>query len=301
VGKKTLAERMAWAIAQHLSWPTKAILMVLAYRANSDSLECWPSLKTLARETSLSLAQAKRELRRLCERGLIEKTRRQGKGAARASTLYRLALPSDTQSLGSPKARLTQSLGNPKLGSHRAYPRLTQSLAPRLTQSHEQGIYNRELNSIGSSTCDEPAHTPSQDFEIFWQAYPKRSGSNPKKPALKCWQARLKEKGVTAADLIGSAKAYAGYCQATDKLGTEYVMQAKTFLGPNDCWRQDWKPPGAEVNGKEVTMRQLKQLTAEGRSSEILDIAWKLGVATRGKGDAELFADILAAQSAARH
>ena len=76
-------------------------------------------------------------------------------------------------------------------------------------------------------------------FEEFWKAYPKRSGANPKKPALGRWRSNRK-RGVAAADMIAGAERYNAFLEATKKAGTEYVLQAVTFLGQHESWAEDW-------------------------------------------------------------
>lgn len=81
------------------------------------------------------------------------------------------------------------------------------------------------------------AYTP--EFETAWSIYPKRSGGNPKVGAFKAWRARLAE-GVSAEELTEAARKYADYCEAAGKTGTELVMQAQTFWGPNERWKDDY-------------------------------------------------------------
>jgi hypothetical protein len=77
-------------------------------------------------------------------------------------------------------------------------------------------------------------YTP--DFETAWRAYPARDGGNPKRRAFKAWCARLRE-GADPAELIRAAGEYADDCRRRGKLGTEFVMQAATFFGPDERWR----------------------------------------------------------------
>ena len=69
------------------------------------------------------------------------------------------------------------------------------------------------------------------DFRIFKLAYPKRSGSQLWAKAIRAANARLRE-GATFQAMVEGGHRYAAYCEAIDKTGTQYVMQAATFLGP---------------------------------------------------------------------
>ncbi len=75
---------------------------------------------------------------------------------------------------------------------------------------------------------------PSQSFDDFWRAYPKRL-NNPKKAALKVWARLIKT--IPPDSIIAAAAGYASYCAF---LGTEsaYIKQARTFLNEGDF--EDW-------------------------------------------------------------
>lgn len=80
-------------------------------------------------------------------------------------------------------------------------------------------------------------------FERFWSVYPKRAGNNPKKPARKSWDARI-EQGADPEVMIAAAERYGRFCDATDKIGTEYVKQSQSWLSPNcEGWLQSWDLP----------------------------------------------------------
>lgn len=80
------------------------------------------------------------------------------------------------------------------------------------------------------------------DFEDAWKAYPKRAGGNPKGRALKAWRARRKE-GADVTDLKAGVIRYAAFIRATGKDGTEFIMQAATFFGPDRQFLEPWNPP----------------------------------------------------------
>lgn len=101
---------------------------------------------------------------------------------------------------------------------------------PRTSNQEEQ-----EQKALVPSGDDTSAY--SAEFESFWAEYPKREGGNSKKGAFKAWNARLRS-GVKAEDLILSAKRYADQMQAKGNIGTSFVKQAATFLGPDEHWRE---------------------------------------------------------------
>jgi len=75
----------------------------------------------------------------------------------------------------------------------------------------------------------------------IWPIYPKRP-NNPKAPALVKYLV-LRKAGRTFKELRDATTRYALFCDATKKIGTETVMQAQTFFGPNDRWRDEFELP----------------------------------------------------------
>ena len=102
------------------------------------------------------------------------------------------------------------------------------------TGNREQGTGNRDT-SAASAANEYPI-----DFERAWKKYPKREGGNPKPRALKAWRARVKA-GADPAEIEAGVERYAAHLQAKGKLGTEFVMQAATFFGPDEHWKQTYE------------------------------------------------------------
>lgn len=76
-----------------------------------------------------------------------------------------------------------------------------------------------------------------EGFEAWWQAYPSRKGSNPKKGAYGRWVRVAIDEGEEG--LLQAAHAYAAHCRREGQVGTPYVMQAMTFLSPgSEAWRE---------------------------------------------------------------
>ena len=79
----------------------------------------------------------------------------------------------------------------------------------------------------------------SDAFERFWSVYPKRDGSNPKKPAAVKFQ-RLVAKGINPDDIIQGAERYARVM--VDK-EPKFVAMAITWLNQERWKDQDWIAP----------------------------------------------------------
>lgn len=91
-----------------------------------------------------------------------------------------------------------------------------------------------ENDTTHNKTISKQPYT--EEFEEAWSSYPRRLGSNSKKSAFKSWNARLKQK-VPMSDLTSAIHNYAYYCERTDKLNTEYIMQASRFFGSNEEYK----------------------------------------------------------------
>lgn len=102
-----------------------------------------------------------------------------------------------------------------------------------------------DVNPINIQYAVSSMENELTTFSHAWSRYPKRIGGNSRSLAEKCWNARIRE-GVAPAELIAGIERYAAFCAATGKVGTEYVKQAGTFLGPSQHWREPWDLPAAK-------------------------------------------------------
>ena len=108
---------------------------------------------------------------------------------------------------------------------------------------------------------DKPTTAPTvpaefAEFAEFKETYPQRSGSQRWPRALKAVGARLKD-GSSWSEILAGAERYANFCDATAKTGTEYVLQAATFCGPEKHFLEPWEPPATKSE-----LRQDKNIDA---------------------------------------
>ena len=80
----------------------------------------------------------------------------------------------------------------------------------------------------------------SEEFAKFKAAYPKRAGAQRWPDAERFFRANA-AKGVSVDEMINGATRYSAFIVATGKAGTEFVMQAGSFLGRNKCWQEKWE------------------------------------------------------------
>jgi hypothetical protein len=76
------------------------------------------------------------------------------------------------------------------------------------------------------------------EFDILWNAYPKRPGSN-KRNTYACYLSRLKD-GCSYEAMFEGTKAYHAFCLRQGWLGTNSVKMPETFYGPARHFASDW-------------------------------------------------------------
>lgn len=74
-------------------------------------------------------------------------------------------------------------------------------------------------------------------FNIWWEAYPRRMGPNPRRGGYGRWR-KLVASGVGEADLLRAAQEYSAEVRRRGREDSRYVMKASTFLGPEGAWEQ---------------------------------------------------------------
>jgi 5-methylcytosine-specific restriction endonuclease McrA len=100
-----------------------------------------------------------------------------------------------------------------------------------------------------------------RDFEVAWQAYPRRPG-NSRGKALKAYIARRKA-GASAEELLAGVRAYAGYI-ARERVSPQYVKHGKTFFASEDEWRAELYAPvqGSSLSPGERVIQMLEDAAA---------------------------------------
>lgn len=142
--------------------------------------------------------------------------------------------------------------------------------------------YPAAMQGTGTGQDQKPVKggkpPPPDGFEIVWKAYPKRAGNNPKGAAERAYRARITA-GIKPAEILDGVGRYARFCEAKGKIGTEFVMRASTFLGPDEPFAQDW----SIQNGGGDWRKSPETMLAK---------ANELGIATRGLDTRQLQQEI---------
>lgn len=85
------------------------------------------------------------------------------------------------------------------------------------------------------------------DFDaLLWKPYPRREGDNPKRAAFKAYNARLAE-GVDFTVMQDGLARYDGYVKRKGWVGTDYVMQASRFFGPDKPFLNEYAVASAST------------------------------------------------------
>jgi len=134
-----------------------------------------------------------------------------------------------------------------------AQPQEPQQLSEESRDSRESLAGSSRSDLLPTTYYQRPTTislvSDADEFETCWSNYPKRSGSNSKRDALRAYQAR-RQLGVSTDDLLAGTKRYAAYCETVEKTGTEFVMQGSRFFGPSEPFRESWEPPTTSGNGR---------------------------------------------------
>jgi hypothetical protein len=96
------------------------------------------------------------------------------------------------------------------------------------------------------ATAAVPPRVEPCEFGELKKIFPKRAGDQPWPAALQACNARLRE-NHTWDEILAGARRYAAFCEATGKVRTEIVMQAKRFVGPSKPFLNDWSLPATKA------------------------------------------------------
>jgi len=111
-------------------------------------------------------------------------------------------------------------------------------------------LANKEEEEYENEDKSTTAPAAPAEFAEFKKAFPLRSGAQPWTKALRTIRARLKE-GAQWSDFLEGAHRYAAYCAATDRIGTEFVLQAATFCGADKHYLEPWQPPASKSEARQ--------------------------------------------------
>lgn len=172
-----------------------------------------------------------KQLASLCGAPLIETVRLMGELAGSGvfsretdGTIYSRRMRID-------EARAQRDKANGAIGGN---PSLKQGVNPHdngedKAKKLEDRIQNPEKKKDSRAVADATRPIAGDRFPEFWEAYPKRDGANPKKPAHKSFSAAVKS-GHDPQGMIDAARRYRAALRGKNQESTSYVAQAQTWL-----------------------------------------------------------------------
>ena len=121
-------------------------------------------------------------------------------------------------------------------------------LSPEIPPSDGDGDGDGDKSKNPDRAAAQPETV--EKFAEIRAVYPRRAGSQRWQDAEKAYHARIREKWPHAEILEGVLR-YAGFIRTSGKEGTEYVMQAATFLGKNRQFLEPWAAPPSKAQAKQ--------------------------------------------------
>lgn len=266
---KRLAERGAYSDLLFFQWelgvlpgdtPTLARLLGVSQDEFND---VWPAIKDKFVERDGGLVNERLEMHR-------EKALRKRDGFRR----------------GAAKTNATKALSDTPSAANKSDP-LSEPLSGPLSTPHPSPSPSPIKDTTTAVSSKRPAGWPKNwtenhegYFKQFKTIYPKRGGNQPWSRARKAINARLKEDFEWSVILAGT-KLYAEFCIATGKIGTEMVMQAATFCGPDKPFMQDWITPVKQrfslSEANRVCIREAKSRMKHESDDVFIERMMKLG------------------------
>ncbi len=218
----------------------KLVLLKLADNAN-DQGYCWPSYQNVADYCEMGRSTVKAHIRALEKAGFLSVIERNG---GKSSNKFQLHISKGEQT---EREVTTRSESNPvKIEPGQDLTPTRSGSAPLPGQDlTPEPITEPVIEPVTKHSCPVAKKTATtregdQQFDLAWQHYPKREGSNPKNRAKQNFNARLKE-GYTAEAMAQGLARYAAFCQAKGQTGTGFVMQAQRFFGTSLEFLNDWE------------------------------------------------------------
>ncbi len=228
-GEGVSIQAVAWVLEQRITSPgAKLTLLALANHADHANHACWPSIATLARETSLSKRAVQRQIKALAEAGWIRIERQFRDDGSQTSNRYVLA-QAQAADMSPRGEELSPRDDAPVGGGGDAAVMAGVTQAPPLMEP------SREPSDESSSTTAIEA-----SFEAWWQLVPRKVG---KGQARKAFTSALKR--VPAAVLRAGITRYAAECAGREP---GFIAHPATWLN-GERWEDEPAPAGAAQAG----------------------------------------------------
>lgn len=239
----------SWAKRQQVGSSTaKAVLLAIATYADEEG-HCWPSQLQLASDTELSERAIRTALVLLEKKGVLSRQRRCRGDGARAADLIVLCLSHELPAADAGRDASTYRHEMPvdsSLPANGAAPTGTSCPINRQEMPVDLPARGAGLGppmgdlelpielppSPSKPKRSKPAAT-DEDFAAFRRAYPRRTGSDPRKTARVSYDRAIRN-GATPAELLAAAQRFAREKADEDP---RFIPMSSTWLN-----QERWKP-----------------------------------------------------------
>lgn len=219
--------RFDWRLAileAHLPPTLKLLAFVLSMHMSRAGDSCFPGVTLLMEQSGLARATVHKGLLALITLGWLRRETHTGRGH---SSEYIACFPAAVV------AEIVEE------ATEKVSP--TETVSPRQPSPPEGEtvsgtVYQGRLPRESTGSTKERTKQPDEPagFAACWAVYPSRGDSpNPRKAALKSYRAQV-HKAVPEATLLAATHGYAHFCRNKGITGSDKVLMASTFFGPND-------------------------------------------------------------------
>ena len=125
--------------------------------------------------------------------------------------------------------------------------KISRNVTETLPKRHETVRDKKRLEEIRRDSEKSKRPLECAEFSDLKALYPPRAGDQPWREALKQATARIKE-GHSWSQMLDGVRRYSAYIRCKGDEGTEFVKQAKTFLGPDKPFLLPWDPPKTKTD-----------------------------------------------------
>lgn len=217
--------------ARHLTY------LALAFHADEKSGQCWPSIQTLCRETTLGRVSVSQAIGALEKAGRISVQKYRGPHHVHRYTVHLLNSSSGEQfSTYTPTVQMVN--GNCSSTEYKSpvnhkespiRPTTPHGVGSAITHFQQaDSSQNKELDALG---CGAAPH-----FEAFWAAYPKKRS---KGDAEKAWRKVSPSEGLRAVIMAKVREAKASESWSSE--GGKYIPYPATWLNAKG-WEDEYRP-----------------------------------------------------------
>lgn len=246
---------------------TRHVLLTLGCHMAKDGGDCFPSTRTLARETGRSRRTVEKHLRQVAGEWIERREVGQGRGWRR--TEYRPLLPdaAGRGEVSSPPNSEGGEVSSPPEGGRGETDdagvgkSLPTRGSKRGSTTHMGGEGEVGGEAASPPTWPAPSDLPSEDgtghleypeaFERIWDSYPRHRG---KKAAYRKVRSLVQD-GANPEQLREAAEKYRRRMEREGR-DVQHMKLARTFFGPDDWWREELERAADDGTGEHPDGRE---------------------------------------------